>query len=50
MYSRRNSRFHTLVPGVPFLTILGIILFGNPLFEGNDDPALIMVAPVSGWP
>lgn len=32
-----------MVLGIPFLTILGVMLFGNPLFEGNDDAALAMV-------
>ena len=32
-----------IVLGVPLLAILGTVLFGNPLFEGNDDTGLAMV-------
>jgi hypothetical protein len=38
-----QKRQIAIVLGVPFLTILGVILFGNPLFEGNDDTGLAMV-------
>jgi hypothetical protein len=38
-----QKRQIAIVLGVPFLTILGVILFGNPLFEGNDDTGLSMI-------
>ena len=34
---------YAIVLGVPFLTVLGVVLLGNPLFEGNDDTGLAMV-------
>ena len=38
-----QKRQIAIVLVVPFLTILGVVLFGNPLFEGNDDTGLAMV-------
>jgi hypothetical protein len=38
-----QKRQTAIVLGVPFLIILGVVLFGNPLFEGNDDTGLAMV-------
>jgi hypothetical protein len=32
----------TIVLGVPFLTMLCVVLIGTPLFEGNDDAGLAM--------
>jgi hypothetical protein len=32
-----------IVLGVPFLAIASVVLFGNPLFEGNDDTGLAMI-------
>jgi hypothetical protein len=34
---------YAMVVGVPLLTLLGVVLFGAPLFEGNDDAGLAMV-------
>jgi hypothetical protein len=39
-----QKRQIAIVLAVPFLTILGVFLFGNPLFEGNDDTGLAMVS------
>lgn len=43
MISARKIQWYGLVVGAPFLTVLTVILFGNPLFEGNDDTGLAMV-------
>jgi hypothetical protein len=33
-----------MVVGVPLLAMLGLVLFGSPLFETNDDCGLAMIA------
>ena len=37
-------RRFAIIAGVPFLTVLVVILFATPLFEGNDDAGLAMIS------
>jgi hypothetical protein len=41
--SAANLTRSAIVVGVPLLALLGLILFGKPLFETNDDCGLAMI-------
>jgi hypothetical protein len=42
--SAANLTRSAIVVGLPILTLLGVVLFGMPLFETNDDCGLAMIA------
>lgn len=41
--SSLNLRRYIIFFGVPLVAVLGVVLFGTPMFEGNDDTGLAMV-------